>query len=161
MKQIIFWLVTFLLLISVQNSLAHFITIGGIKPNFVMVYIVFVGLFFGRKYGMIMGFFCGIVLDILNGYFFGFNTFTLMIIGIVSGKMQKEVFEDSISFPLMLVASLGFFQEILWSFCVILSGYLVTDFLYIFANSFLATLYNILLALPLLFIARRMRKLLV
>lgn len=153
------WLLAIIFSVALQSSLVYFISYNGIKPDFVLIFVTFAGILQGRVHGMTVGFFCGLMLDLLNTGMFGFYTLTLFLVGMASGMIQKKVFEDSFVLPFVLVFVFVSFQQLLWNLCLLISGYMLTDFSMLIYMSFLKILYTTLITLPLLFLFTRIKKL--
>lgn len=152
------WALAILFTVAVQSSLVYFISYNGISPDFVLIFVAFAGILHGRTHGMVVGFFCGLLLDLLNTGLFGFSTFSLFLVGMVSGMIQKKVYEDSFLLPIVLIFSFSICQQILWNACLFLSGYRLTDLTVLFSISLIRIIYDTLVTLPLLFVFNRIKK---
>ena len=63
-------IVLFLLLLVcfiVQGTFLKVIAIGSISPNLILIFVVSFGFMRGKKEGMFVGFFCGLLIDIFYG----------------------------------------------------------------------------------------------
>ena len=152
MKSFLLWALAILLVVTMQGSLSYFMSISGVRPDLAMVFVVLSGICYGSSRGLVVGFFCGLMLDLLNTGMFGFYTFSFMLVGIVSGMVQKKVFEDNYFLPLLMVGLISIVIELLWYSCLWLSGYNLTGFSWIFAAAGGKVVYNIFLTLPMLFL---------
>ena len=152
------WTLAIFLAVAVQSSVVYFIAYDGVKPDFVLIFVAFAGILYGRTHGMVIGFFCGLFLDLLNTGMFGFSTFTLLFAGLISGMIQKKVFEDSSLLPIVLIFSFSLCQQFLWNICLLLGGYRLTDLQMLFTISLVKVLYNTFMSLPLLFVFNRVKK---
>ena len=70
-------LVCFLLQCTVFQSLSF----GGIVPNLLIVLTASFGFMRGEKTGLLIGFFCGLLVDIFFGSTIGFYALVYMYIG--------------------------------------------------------------------------------
>lgn len=159
MKSFLSWLVAIVLVVCLQSSLTYFVSFNGIKPDLALVFVSFAGMVCGREQGMIVGFFTGLLYDLLNTGLFGFYAFTFSVIGLYTGTIQKKVYEDSFFLPIILVFAFSAFSEVLWNICLLLGGYLYADIKSIVAIAFVRIFYNTLITLPLLFVFKRVKKL--
>jgi rod shape-determining protein MreD len=108
---------------------------------------------------MTAGFFAGLLCDLLNIGFFGFNIFFLFFAGMCAGAMQKKVFKDYYLFPLFLNAGFNVAREAVWWAAVFLCGYRLTDPSALMSAAWGRIVYNVLLTLPLFFLFERVRRL--
>ncbi len=87
-----------------QTSIFNHLEMGGIIPNLLLVVTVVFGYLKGRKAGILIGFMCGLLLDIFIGSYFGMNALILMYIGYLNGTVRIFYFGDDIKFPLLIIA---------------------------------------------------------
>lgn len=91
------WQGAFLVLATIlQNTLADYLGGFGVKPDFVLIIVVYIGLFFGAFRGEILGFSGGLLEDILSGGPLGINALTKSIIGFLSGIIKKNLYPERI-----------------------------------------------------------------
>ncbi len=95
----IFIIVCFVLQCSVFDSLSF----AGIIPNLMIILTSSFGFMCGEKYGLVIGFVCGLLSDIFFGSFLGFYALLLMYIGYVNGKFCKIFYPEDIKLPLALI----------------------------------------------------------
>ena len=62
-----------ILALLVQTSWAHTLEIFGIRPDFVLLLVVYVGIVSGQVEATILGFVSGFLLDVYNPAFMGVN----------------------------------------------------------------------------------------
>lgn len=158
MKSFLSWLLAIFLVVCLQSSLTYFISFNSIKPDFALIFVAFAGMVSGREQGMIVGFFTGLLYDLLNTGLFGFYSVTFAVIGLYTGTIQKKVYEDSFFLPLVLVFAFSAFSEVLWNACLLLGGYLNADIQSILAIAFVRIFYNTLITIPLLFVFKHVKK---
>ena len=58
----------------------------------------------GKKEGLIIGFFCGLLLDIFTGSVLGFYALIYMYIGYMNGFFRKLFYPEDIKLPMLLIA---------------------------------------------------------
>lgn len=95
---IFIWL-CFILQCSVFGSLSF----AGIIPNLMIILASSFGFMRGEKEGLIIGFFCGLLNDILFGSFLGFYALLLMYIGYLNGKFSRIFYPEDIKLPIALI----------------------------------------------------------
>jgi rod shape-determining protein MreD len=89
-------IILFLILIVVQLVLIPLISIGGVAPNIVLVYLIFYSLKNGQKLGMLFGFFIGFMFDIASGGLIGSGMFAFTLATFIAGYFSKEDFTETI-----------------------------------------------------------------
>ena len=85
MKQMILRITVYACIIigsfTLQTSVFHFFSLANITPNFMLVTVMAAGLMRGRKAGIAVGFFSGLLIDIFFGEYLGMYAFIYMIFG--------------------------------------------------------------------------------
>ena len=87
-----------------QSTLFPALAFASISPNLLIVVTSSFGFMRGRKEGMWIGVFCGLLLDIFFGSVIGFYALIYSYIGYVNGFFRKMFFPDDIKLPLILIA---------------------------------------------------------
>ena len=93
-------IVCFLLQCTVFKALA----IASISPNLLIVVVASFGFMRGKKEGLFVGFFSGLLLDVMFGSVIGFYALIYMYIGFISGYAFRSFYDDDLKVPLFLVA---------------------------------------------------------
>lgn len=86
-----------------QSTLFKALAFASISPNLLIVVVSSFGFMRGRKEGMWIGLFCGLLLDIFFGSIFGFYTLIYMVIGYINGMFRKIFYPDDIKLPMVLI----------------------------------------------------------
>lgn len=102
-------LICFLLQCTVFRSLAF----GGIVPNLLIVLTASFGFMRGEKTGLLIGFFCGILIDIFFASVIGFYALVYMYIGYMNGKFAAVFYPQDIKLPVALILCSDFFYGII------------------------------------------------
>lgn len=89
----------FVLQCSVFGSLAF----AGIIPNLMVILTSSFGFMRGEKEGLLIGFACGLLNDVVFGGFLGFYALALMYIGYLNGKFSRIFYPEDIKLPLALI----------------------------------------------------------
>lgn len=87
-----------------QSTLFQTLSFASIAPNLMVVVTSSFGFMRGRKEGMWIGFFSGLLLDIFFGSVIGFYALIYMYIGYINGFFRKIFFPEDIKLPLILIA---------------------------------------------------------
>ncbi len=88
-----------------QTTVFQALSFAGISPNLLIVVTAAFGFMRGRKEGMWIGFFCGLLLDIFYGSMVGFNALVYMYTGYINGFFRKRFFPDDIKLPMILITA--------------------------------------------------------
>ncbi|MEW6096349.1 MAG: rod shape-determining protein MreD [bacterium] len=108
------WVGIVILCLVLQTVYGNIVTICGIKPDFLLVIIIFFAFRRSTFESGIIGFIAGILQDSLSGDILGINAFTKLIMGLIASTIKKMYAENLISillsiFVLTLVQSLLIF----------------------------------------------------
>lgn len=110
-KITVFLIITICFLL--QSTLFQALSFASISPNLLIVVTSAFGFMRGRKEGMWIGFFSGLLLDVFFGTVIGFYALVYAYIGYVNGFFRKMFFPDDIKLPLILIAASDFSYNIL------------------------------------------------
>ena len=106
-----------------QSTLFQTLSFASISPNLLIVVTSSFGFMRGRKEGMWIGFFCGVLPDIFYGDILGFYALIYAYIGYINGFFRKMFFPDDIKLPLILIAASDFLcNMIVYLFLFFLRG---------------------------------------
>ena len=105
---IFFVIICFLLQCTVFPSLAF----GGIIPNLMIIVTASYGFMRGRKTGLLVGFFAGLLMDIFFSDILGFYALIYMYIGYLNGIFRKMFYPEDIKLPIALIVGSDFLCNI-------------------------------------------------
>lgn len=88
-----------------QCTLFRALSFASISPNLLVVVTSSFGIMRGRKEGMWIGFFCGLLLDIFFGTAVGLYALIYMYIGYLNGMFRKRFFPEEIRLPLIMISA--------------------------------------------------------
>jgi rod shape-determining protein MreD len=91
-----------------QTTLFKALSFGGISPNILIIITATYGFMFDKKYGMVVGFICGLLMDIFYGSVLGFYALIYMYIGAANGAFHSIFYQDDIKLPLALIMASDF-----------------------------------------------------
>lgn len=86
-----------------QSTLFRALSFANIAPNLLLVVTAAFGFMRGKKEGLFIGFFSGMLMDIFFGGILGFYALEYMYIGYFNGFFRKQFFPDDIKLPLFLI----------------------------------------------------------
>lgn len=104
-------LVTILIIIVcflLECTLFRKMSFGSIAPNLLIVVTSSFGFMRGKKEGMFVGFFSGLLLDIFFNDLIGFYALIFMLLGYINGFFQRIFYDEDIKLPLFLIAASDF-----------------------------------------------------
>jgi len=85
----------FIIIYLLQSNLFNWFNLSGVKPNLFVILVLTIGLFAGKKLGVILGIFFGIVIDCLIGKNIGVSAIMLGFIGFFGEFLDKNFSKDS------------------------------------------------------------------
>ncbi len=147
----------FLFLAALQLTLIPFISIKGIVPDLIVIYVVMFALRYGQLKGTFFGFVVGFIFDLISGGLVGSAMFAKTLAGFVAGYFYKEEYEDVFShkllfFSIIFISALidSFFYAVLGSADVKLNIISL-----IFSNAIFPAAYTALIGLAYSLLVRR------
>lgn len=144
---IILLILAFFVIYFLQSNLFTWFTIAGVQPNLFIIYILFIGLFAGKKIGMIFGIIFGFYIDIVIGRQIGLTGIMLGAVGLIGEYLDKNFSKESrITIMLMVAGTTIIYEFACYIFNVItLSMTLeIVSFLKILL---IETLYNVIITI--------------
>lgn len=87
-----------------QTTLFSSLSFASISPNLLIVVVASFGFMRGKKEGLFIGFFCGLLMDIFSGNILGFYALIYMYVGYCNGFFRKIFFPDDIKLPIILIS---------------------------------------------------------
>ncbi len=87
-----------------QTTLFQALSFASISPNLLIIVTASFGFMRGKKEGLWIGFFSGLLLDIFSGSILGFYALLYMYIGYINGCFRKMFFPEDIKLPMALIA---------------------------------------------------------
>lgn len=103
---IIILIISFFIIYFLQANFFTYFTIAGIKPNLFVIFVLFIGLFAGKKLGLLLGIIFGFFLDIVIGRQIGISGIMLGAIGLIGEYFDKSFSKESrITIILMIMGS--------------------------------------------------------
>lgn len=87
-----------------QCTIFKTFSIGNISPNLMVILASSFGFMRGKKQGLFVGFFCGLLEDIFYGRLLGMHAMMYMYIGYVNGYFNHIFYRDDIKLPIFLIS---------------------------------------------------------
>lgn len=134
--------------IILSSTVFRHIAIFGIMPNTTIIIVVSFALLRSDTESAAIGFFAGLLQDILFADALGLNALLYMVIGYFCGKPFRDFYRENYLLPLFLILGATFFFE----FAYYVTNFLFRsrlDILYYFSRIIVPELfYNALLTIP-------------
>ena len=86
-----------------QTTTFQFFSFANISPNLLIIVVSAFGFMRGKREGMYIGFFCGLLMDIFFGHYLGVYALLYMYVGYINGFFQKRFYPEDIKLPLVLI----------------------------------------------------------
>lgn len=116
-----------------QCTLFKALSLAFITPNLLIVVTSSFGFMRGKKEGLIIGFFAGLLIDIFYGDVLGFYALIYMYIGYINGFFNKIFYDEDIKLPMILITM----SDLVYGFVIYLFLFLLRtrlDFGYYFIH---------------------------
>lgn len=99
--------ITLVILVSflLQSTVFQTLAIGSISPNLMIIVVSSFGFMRGKKEGLAVGFFCGLLEDIFYGRLLGMHALIYMYIGYANGYFNHIFYGDDIKLPISLISA--------------------------------------------------------
>ncbi len=88
-----------------QTSVFSKYRLSGVTPNILICVVATYGFMKGRRHGILVGFFAGLLLDIFSSNLFGMYALIYMYIGLLNGLFKKQFFGDDLKLPMILIGT--------------------------------------------------------
>lgn len=114
MKRIVAVTIVIIACFLLQSTVFHAFAFASITPNLLIVVTSAFGFMRGKKEGILIGFFCGLILDIFYGSLIGVYALIYMYIGFLNGYFRKLFYPEDIKLPMLLIAG----SDLIYNFSV-------------------------------------------
>lgn len=106
--------VIIILCFLLETTVFQKLALASIVPNLLIIVTSSFGFMRGKKEGLLIGFFCGFLKDIMIGDLLGFYALIYMVIGYGNGFFKRIFYGEDVKLPLILIGV----SDLLYS-CVI------------------------------------------
>lgn len=108
---IVLIIVSFLIIYFIQSNFFTWFTIANIKPNLFVIFVLCIGLFAGKKLGVIFGIIFGFFIDVVIGRQIGISGIMLGTIGLFGEYLDRNFSKESrITIMLMISAATAIYE---------------------------------------------------
>ena len=123
MKRLIVLAIIILSSFLLQTTVLQSIPYLAITPNLLLIVTFSFGFMRGRKEGIYVGFFCGLLMDLFYGDIIGYYTLVYVYVGYINGIVSKYLVTDIVLLPL----GLCLFSELFYNTYVYIFGFLLRN----------------------------------
>lgn len=88
-----------------QTTTFQTLSFANISPNLLIIVVASFGLMRGKKEGMYIGFFSGLLIDIFCGFYLGIYALLYMYVGYLTGFFQKRFYPEDLKLPLLIISA--------------------------------------------------------
>ncbi len=135
-------IMTLLVLITffLQTNVCPYIALASVVPNLPVVLLASFGFMRGKKEGLLLGFFMGLLFDIFYSSFLGYYALIYMCLGYISGLFNHMFFDFEIKLPMLITL-----------LCDMLYGLITCLFSFVLQGKFSFLFYGSRLIIPEMF----------
>ncbi len=148
----------FLVIFSIiQPTWLEYIAMFGIKPNLFLIYTIIISCHYSKKEGAIVGFFFGLIMDLLSGSIIGLNGCLMLILAFFTAHFCEKFIRKNTLPEIMIIVFVATLCYELLYYTIAFLGNLD------FGNAFLKVLipeclYNLIAAIPIYYIIPKSEK---
>ena len=105
-------IITGLIILScflLESTILHNLTFASISPNLMLIIVSSFGFMRGKKEGMTIGFFSGLLIDLFWGNMLGYT-----VIGYLNGTFKRLFYDEDLKLPIILITC----SELLYGFII-------------------------------------------
>lgn len=121
MKRLIVYTIELLVCFVLQSSAYRYFQLADIMPNLILILVVSTAYMRGRNAGMLLGFFSGLLVDLMYGSYvigtyslIGVHALLYLLIGYFLGYTNKFFSNDDYTLPLILIGGSEFIYKFLY-----------------------------------------------
>ncbi len=103
MRRYIGMAVLFVLALVLQSTVFNFLAIAGVKPDFVLLLVIYFAFTNGPGKGALMGLSLGLLEDFYIGRFIGMNALALLAAGFLAGWFETKLYKENLLIALLVV----------------------------------------------------------
>lgn len=108
------YIIIYFILLFAEKNLLSFISIKGIVPDIILIFVIIISLQENKAKSTVIGFIAGLIQDIFSTYFFGLSALTKSIVGFWGGIFQQPKKKYSLSSYSIAVAIMVLVHEIIF-----------------------------------------------
>ncbi|MBI4546603.1 MAG: rod shape-determining protein MreD [Ignavibacteriae bacterium] len=161
MLHVVKYIIVLFLLIVIQTQIVRLVSLHGITPDLLIIWIVYIGLKEGQIKATLWGFGIGLATDLVTGNFIGLTALTKTASGFVAGYFYNEnkVQLTLSSYRFILIVLIVSLVHNTLYFIIFTRGSEIGLFQAVFTVGLAATLYTAMISLlPMVAFSRKYRR---
>lgn len=95
-----------------QSTLFHYLALAGVVPNLLLIVTMSFGLMRGRREGMLVGFFSGLLIDVFFGSVLGPYALIYMTMGYINGFFHRIYYVEDVLLPMIMITLNDFIYNV-------------------------------------------------
>ena len=99
-----------------QTSVFGRLSVASVTPNLLIILVAVMGFMQGDRNALIIGFFCGLLVDLFTFNIIGIHALIYAIVGYVTGKFHNTFYPEDFKLPLLVVTGSDLGYSILMYF---------------------------------------------
>lgn len=103
MKRFIIYFIEIIICFVLQSAMFHYIRLAGVMPDLLLILVVSTAYMRGRLPGLLVGFFSGLLVDLMFGSIVGLYALLYLLIGYFVGFTNKIYSNDDYTLPLLFI----------------------------------------------------------
>lgn len=103
MKRILIVTLEIIIFFLLQTTVFQWFSLAGVTPNLLLILTASMGFMRGRTSGLVVGFFSGLLIDLLYSNVIGVCTLIYLLIGYLNGYAKKIFVKEDLAIPLILI----------------------------------------------------------
>lgn len=155
---ILIWTAVLIITVIMQSTIVPLLSIKGIHPDVLLLIVVSYALLSGKENGVGMGFFAGLLQDLVSGGIFGVGTISKLATGYMFGLAERKVFKEHVLLPILATFVATIFNGLGGVILLSVFGYKVNFIAALTQNILPLVGYNLILAIPVHHVVHRLLK---
>lgn len=147
MKRVVTYAILIIVSFLLQSTISTYFALGDITPNIMIILTTSIALIRGNTEGMVVGFFSGLMLDVLYSNYLGIYALIYLVLGFIFGFFNKIYYQEDITLPIILIA----LSDFMYGICIYVFFFLINgrfEFFYYFQKIILPeTVYTVIIAI--------------
>lgn len=121
MKKVLTYGVLILILFLLQCSFFSNLSLADVVPNLLIILTASAAIINGSLEGCLVGFFSGLLLDIVFGPYLGMYALGYLICGYLTGICNRIFYKEDITFPILMIAA----ADLFYGFYMYIFGFMI------------------------------------
>ena len=121
MKKILAYGGLILLFLLLQCSFFVHLSLADVVPNLLIILTASIAIINGSLEGCLVGFCCGLLLDLMFGPYIGMYAFGYMLCGYLTGIGNRLFYKEDLTFPVLMIAA----ADLFYGFYMYVFGFMI------------------------------------